>query len=60
MCTEHEPIIGEDHLRNVSATDHHLGPPLAETWLRTWWPWLVLAAGVMIIVLGGILFTATS
>ena len=29
-------------------------------WTGRWWPWLVLAVGVLIIVLGGILFTATS
>ena len=28
-----------------------------DTWIRTYWPWLGLAAGIAIVVVGGILFT---
>ncbi|WP_272952176.1 hypothetical protein [Mycolicibacterium hodleri] len=28
-----------------------------DTWIRTYWPWLGLAAGIAIVVVGGIFFT---
>lgn len=31
-----------------------------QTWLREWWPWIVLAVGIAIVTVGGILFSPVS
>ncbi len=32
-------------------------PRHVEAWIAAWWPWIGLAAGIVIVVVGGIYFT---
>ena len=38
-------------------SDEEPPPIVTASWIRAWWPWLVLALGVATIALGGLLFS---
>lgn len=49
-----------EHRRHVAAGHQHLGRHLIEAWVGVWWPWIGLAAGIVIVIVGGIFFTPSA
>jgi hypothetical protein len=45
------------YLRRLFGAGEQVRLPLIDTWVRKWWPWIVLAMGALIIALGAILFS---
>jgi hypothetical protein len=57
MGMEYGTVSEEEDLRGVSGDHDRVGPPAVETWVRVWWPWLVLVLGAAAIAVGGFLFS---
>ena len=38
----------------------HFAVWFEQAWWREWWPWIVLAVGIAIVAVGGVLFSPVS